>query len=415
MQMHITNKEIYKKNILIDHTLIIKEIDRSIKFYNWDFILSFLPSGSFLVGGYIRDIILGRLTSAIDVDIVVPRNAIEIGKKITCNSQGKLIILDKDRDVARIIFDHITIDIASQISSSIQIDLSSRDFSINAIAFSFEEKLLIDPLNGIKDIQISLLRTYSKQNLIDDPLRILRCFRFVAELNFNIDENLKHFVKKYKNKLSIVAKERINYELQRIIRGERAIKSILLINKFKIFNYIQSEKNLIFNDLEKINFAEFNHFEKAKFMPLFFLVQILDEVSLKEFKFSKSEISNIKLLRKWKLILNRKTIYELNEKERFDLHRELETILPCFIFSLPKELQIDWLNRWRDKDDKLFHPSNLIKGDVIKNYLKIKDGPILGELIYYLSMELAFNRLDNFDEAIYKGKQWIKQNAPKCD
>ena len=72
MQMHIIKKEDLKNHIFIDHTLIINEIERSIKSYNWDFILSSLPSESFLVGGYIRDLILGRLNSvmALDVDIV---------------------------------------------------------------------------------------------------------------------------------------------------------------------------------------------------------------------------------------------------------------------------------------------------------------------------------------------------------
>ena len=65
-----------------DHTLIIKELERSIKFYNWTSILSFLPKGSYLVGGYVRDIIMKRVTKEVDVDIVVPCNAIEIGKKI---------------------------------------------------------------------------------------------------------------------------------------------------------------------------------------------------------------------------------------------------------------------------------------------------------------------------------------------
>ena len=55
--MHIIKKGDLKNHILIDHTLIINEIERSIKFYNWDFILSSLPSGSCLVGGYIRDLI----------------------------------------------------------------------------------------------------------------------------------------------------------------------------------------------------------------------------------------------------------------------------------------------------------------------------------------------------------------------
>ena len=401
MQMHIIKKENRKKNIFINHTLIINEIERSIKFYNWDFILSSLPFGSFLVGGYIRDLILGRLNSVIDVDIVVPKNAIKTGKKIADKFEGKFIILDEERDVVRIIFKHISIDIASQISPSIDIDLLSRDFSINAIAFSFEEKNLIDPSNGIKDLQLAFLRTNSKQNLLNDPLRILRCIRFVSELDFNVDVNLINFIKTYKNQLSLVASERINYEIQRIIRGKKASKAIKLIKNFKIFDYVQSEKNLIFIDLEKINVEEFNEFEKEKFLPLFFLCQILDEFSLKNLKFSKSEISKIRLLRKWNLLLKIKTIYEFSERERFDLHQELETILPSFILFLPDTYHKDWLARWRDKDDKLFHPSNLLKGDVLKKYLKIKDGPILGKVINYLSRELAYNRLDNFDEAIY--------------
>ena len=61
-----------------DHTLIIQELERSIKINNWNSILSFLPKGSYLVGGYIRDIILGRVTEEVDIDIVVPLSLIHI-------------------------------------------------------------------------------------------------------------------------------------------------------------------------------------------------------------------------------------------------------------------------------------------------------------------------------------------------
>ena len=79
-----------------DHTLIIDELETSIKFHNLDLILGFLPKGSYLVGGYIRDIILGRVTGQVDVDIVVPLNAIKIGKKISEDIQSKFIILYED-------------------------------------------------------------------------------------------------------------------------------------------------------------------------------------------------------------------------------------------------------------------------------------------------------------------------------
>ena len=404
-----------RKNIYTDHTLIIKELERSIKIYNWNFILPFLPERSFLVGGYIRDIILRRISKAVDVDIVVPSNAIDIGKRISENFDCKFIILDKERQVVRVIRNHIAIDIANQISPTIVGDLKSRDFSINSIAFLFDKKSLIDPLNGIKDLELFLLRTHSKKNLIDDPLRILRCFRFVSELNFKIDAKLITFIRKYKEKLNIVAKERINYEIRRIAKGVNALESILLIKKFNIFELDNSFEDSFFIDIKKIDYEVLNQIEKEEFLALFFLAQILNEASLERLKFSKAEVLKTKLLRKWHYFLKQTNISQLNEQERFDLHKELEDILPSFIFYLPKKLRSYWLNRWRDKDDKLFHPRNLISGDLIKQHLKIEDGPLIGKLLNYLSKENAYGRLDNFDEAIYKAKQWIEQNAPKCD
>jgi len=129
-----------KNSFHTDHTLIIDELETSIKFHNLDLILGFLPKGSYLVGGYIRDIILGRETEKVDIDIVVPLNAIEIGKRIADNIGSKFIILDEKREVVRIILNNIYIDIANQLSSTMEGDLSSRDFSINSIAFLFDKK-----------------------------------------------------------------------------------------------------------------------------------------------------------------------------------------------------------------------------------------------------------------------------------
>ena len=119
-----------RNNITTDHTLIIDELERSIKFYNWNSILSFLPKGSYLVGGYIRDIVLKRETEEVDIDIVVPCKAIEIGKTISESIKSKFIILDKEREIVRIIVNDISIDIANQLSSTIEGDLSRRDFCL---------------------------------------------------------------------------------------------------------------------------------------------------------------------------------------------------------------------------------------------------------------------------------------------
>ena len=225
-----------KSSFPTDHTLIIDEIETSIKFHNLSFILGFLPKGSYLVGGFIRDIILRRKTEKVDVDIVVPSNAIEIGKKIAENIESKFIILDEKREVVRIFLNNIDIDIANQVSSTVEGDLFSRDFSIKSIAFLFDKKCLFDPLNGLKDLEISLLRTHSEKNLLNDPLRILRCFRFVSELNFKVDLHLITFIKKNKGKLYLVAKERINNEIQKIVHGASALDAVLLIKKLNIFD-----------------------------------------------------------------------------------------------------------------------------------------------------------------------------------
>ena len=404
-----------KSRLIQDHTLIIDELEKSIKFHKWNSILPFLPQGSYLVGGYIRDIILRRKSEEVDVDIVVPLNAIRIGKKISDRLKSKLIILDQKREVVRIFVNHISIDIANQTSSKIEGDLRARDFSINSIAYLFEKKCLFDPLNGIKDLEFCLLRTHSEINLLNDPLRILRCFRFVSEFNFKIDLELINFIERNKGKLYLVAKERIKNEIQKIVNGANAFNAVLIIKKLNIFGSDNLYEDSFFLDLRKISYAELNKEEKEKFLPLFFISQILDVASLEKLKFSKAEIAKTKLLRKWHFFLKKKNIAQLNELERFKLHQELEIFLPSFIFYLPQNLRLDWLNRWRDKEDKLFHPSNLINGDMIKKKLNIEDGPIVGELLQYLSKELAYKRLDNFDEAIYKAKQWIQQNAPKCD
>ena len=165
----------------------------------------------------------------------MPFNAIEIGKMIANNIKSKFIILDKEREVVRIILNHIFIDIANQVSSTVEGDLFSRDFTINSIAFLLDKKFLLDPLNGLKDLEISLLRSHSEKNLLNDPLRILRCFRFVSELNFKIDLKLITFIKKNKVKLYLAAKERINYEIQKIVHGANALDAVLLIKKLNIF------------------------------------------------------------------------------------------------------------------------------------------------------------------------------------
>ena len=404
------------QSLCIKNSLIVSKLSDEIKNYqNLEVILSQLPSGSILVGGYIRDLILDRLSPYPDIDIVIPNNSLEIGKNIAEKFSGKFLILDQNRNIGRIIFKNFTLDIANQTNELLVEDLKSRDFTINSIGFSIKHGKLIDPANGIDDLNNSLLRSLRSENLLYDPLRMLRCFRFVSELNFFIEPQILEFIQLNKFQLKTVSVERIQYELKKIVQGEEALKTVKFLNKIKIFDWIQEYENNPSNTLLFENFDNFLQDEIDKFFPIAYLKELLREPVITKFKFSKSDTLAINSLRKWSAKLKKKSILNFTEIERFDLHKELEIILPAFIVYLPKKFHREWLKRWRNKKDKLFHPRNYINGNQLKNIVGIDDGPLLGDLLNYLSREFAYERLNNFDEAIYKAKRWFQQNAPKCD
>ena len=400
----------------VQHSLIVSKLKDKIKNYqNLEIILSELPKGSILVGGFIRDLILDRLSLYPDIDIVIPNNSLDIGKNIAEKFSGKFLILDQDRNIVRIIFRNFTVDIASQTHELLVEDLKSRDFTINSVGFSFNNEKLIDPAHGICDINDSLLRSLRFKNLLDDPLRILRCFRFVSELNFHIEPRILEFIKLNKFRLKTVSPERIQYELKRIVQGKEALKTVESLNEIRIFDWAQSYENNHSNKLLHINFDNFLQDEIDQFFPIAYLKELLKEPVLTKFKFSKSHTFAINSLRRWSEKLKEKSIMHFTETERFELHKDLEMILPAFILYLPEKFHKEWLKRWRNKKDKLFHPRNFLNGNQLKTIVGIEDGPLLGDLLNYLSREFAYERLNNFDEAIYKAKGWFQQNAPKCD
>ena len=394
---------------------IEQKIFQSIKKNNWEFLLKELPRESILVGGYIRDLLLGNSNQLLDVDIVVPENALEICKKISKKFNCKFVVLDEIRKVGRIIFKDFVIDIACRNGKTIIEDLESRDFTINSIGFHIHQRKIIDPQSGLEDLRLLKLNCPNKQNLIDDPLRFLRFFRFYSEYNFQFDVSLINFITENKKLLREVAAERIINELRKIFKNKRSLKALLLINEIKLFDWLQQYENLSSNYIKNLNFIYFTRKEVESFLPIYYLSEVLELGAIKQLKFSRFDIASSRVIKKWKKKLINKSINKFTELERFELHVEMENILPAFIFYLPVEYHKEWLNRWRDLGDKLFHPSHLINGNTLKSHLNIYDGPLLGNLLNYLSKEYAFNRINNFDEAIYEAGRWIQQNAPKCD
>ena len=181
---------------------------------NLPFDLDLLPKPVYVVGGAVRDALLGRVRAELDLDLVVPVGAVDVARRLATAYRAGFVLLDAERQIARVVFPGMTVDIAQQDGASIADDLNRRDYTLNAIAYDLQTGETIDPLNGTQDIQQRRIRMVDKQNLVDDPLRLLRAYRQAAQLNFTIEAETRAAIHQLAPLLTTVAAERVLMELR---------------------------------------------------------------------------------------------------------------------------------------------------------------------------------------------------------
>ena len=208
---------------------------------------------AYIVGGCIRDTLLNKIpgdfdvtTNALPEEIEVVFNdkkTIDVGKKY-----GTMIVnIDKD-DVEITTFrtegDYVDGRRPEWVEfvSSIEKDLSRRDFTINAMAYN-KKKGLVDPFNGVKDINERIIRCVGdpEERFHEDYLRILRAIRFSSVLDFQIEEDTFLAGKKYSKYVSKVSMERINKELVKILLCDTPSKGIRLLEEVELIPIILPE------------------------------------------------------------------------------------------------------------------------------------------------------------------------------
>jgi putative nucleotidyltransferase with HDIG domain len=171
---------------------------------------------AYLVGGAVRDMLLG--ISPIDYDIVVPDDPQALSDAISRNTGASFFKMGKNRQT--VLRSHIhahTIDIVRMAGRSIEIDLRLRDFTINAMALHLNSRLLLDPMKGREDMATRTIRMVSEQAFPNDPLRLLRTYRFAATLNFEIEKETEAAIKTHSQLIRQPAGERIREELIRLL------------------------------------------------------------------------------------------------------------------------------------------------------------------------------------------------------
>ena len=197
-----------------------------------DFILSQINEG-YLVGGTIRDFLMGK--TSFDRDIAI-KNAEDFAKNLAEKLDATFIVLDEENKIYRLVLkDKINyLDISELCGNTIEEDLQRRDFTINAIAYDLAKEQIIDIVGGQDDLKNKVLRQIKDKNFEDDPLRVLRAFRFLAVTGFDMAEELKVAIEKYKTLLNKPAKERVMYELMKLFGGDFASKTLLEMDKFGV-------------------------------------------------------------------------------------------------------------------------------------------------------------------------------------
>lgn len=225
---------------------------------------------SYVIGGFVRDLILNR-SSKKDIDIVAVGSGIELALKVSelLPKKPKVQVF-KTYGTAMLRFEDTQIEFVGARKESYNLesrnpvvengtledDQNRRDFTINALALSLNEKdfgTLLDPFNGIQDLENKVIKTPLNPDITfsDDPLRMLRAIRFANQLGFEIEEKSLQSITKNAERIKIISGERIVDELNKILSTDKPSVGFLLLYKTGLLEIILPELTAL-NQVEEI-------------------------------------------------------------------------------------------------------------------------------------------------------------------
>ncbi len=222
-----------------------------------------LQQACFVIGGFVRDLLLKRNSK--DIDVVTLGSGIDLAQNVA-KRMGKNIPVSvfKNFGTAMIKLKDLEVEFVGARKESyhkdsrkpvvedgtLEDDQKRRDFTINALAICLNKDQygeLIDPFNGIDDLEKKIIRTPLEPSITfsDDPLRMMRAIRFASQLNFTIEKETLNAISANKERISIVSRERIIEEMNKIIMSDKPSKGFKLLDKTGLLE-------LIFPELSKL-------------------------------------------------------------------------------------------------------------------------------------------------------------------
>jgi poly(A) polymerase len=206
-------------------------------------VLADVPDNIWLVGGTIRDL-LEELPPT-DFDFAFSGDLTPHIKRWAGQQGGRWFWLDKKRNQSRVLFttEGLQFDFSPLRAEDIEADLRLRDFTLNAMALTFSnftEKryLLVDPLNGRRDLEQGILRSCGPSVLNDDPLRVLKGVRHYALRGWRFDRQTASMMTQAAPLLASVAGERLRNELGQILGSQLIVSSVELLERFAVLDQL---------------------------------------------------------------------------------------------------------------------------------------------------------------------------------
>jgi tRNA nucleotidyltransferase/poly(A) polymerase len=207
---------------------------------------------AYLVGGCVRDWLLGR--SSHDVDFAIAGDAVKLARQVADRMGGAFVLLDQERCTGRVVTrgedgQRLFIDFARLQGDDIVADLSKRDFTVNAIAVGVADaesvSHVIDPHGGRRDLQMGLVRAVSETAFLDDSLRTLRAVRLTAEMEASIEQGTEKLIRRAVHLVANVSAERVRDELGKILALPGAAQNLRYLDEFGLLVVIIPELEML--------------------------------------------------------------------------------------------------------------------------------------------------------------------------
>ncbi|NER81337.1 MAG: CCA tRNA nucleotidyltransferase [Leptolyngbya sp. SIO1D8] len=402
--------------------------------------MSLLPESAHLVGGSVRDALLGRKADYLDLDFVLPNQAVETAQAIARHYQVGFVVLDPTNQIARVVFAHATVDFAQQVGGSLEADLHRRDFTVNAIAYHPHTEQIFDPLGGCTDLEKRVLRMIAPDNLADDPLRLLRAYRQAAQLGFTLDGQTRETIHHLGPLLGKVAAERVRGELDCLLSKAEGTPLMAMawedgilktwlpdLTSQQICQLMAIDDAYAGLQKTRPEFAQLltgwikeqtppgfhrSWFKAAKLSQILSKEIAIAEAELTHFKYSRAEQQAVlAILQAWPH-LQAIAQQENSPRRQYQLFKTagnsfIALVLVGLVENLPGPLLNELIDRFLDAADPVAHPRALMSGRDVMKHLGLRPGPHIGDLLAAVELAHAEGKVSSPQDAL----NWLAEQV----